>query len=53
MDYIAKIIPNVTIEECEQEIDAMSEKQYRYGNSIDRPRLWDLLATIKHLEKGC
>ena len=50
MNYIPKFIENKTIEELRQEEEEMFERQYSYGCFIDRPRMWDIIYTIKILK---
>lgn len=49
MNYIPKIIPNKTVEELEAELGEMQYNEYAYGRSIDRPRMWDILHTLKQI----
>lgn len=49
MNYIPKIIPNKTVEELAAELYQMQDDEYRYGRSIDRPRMWDIIHTLKQL----
>lgn len=50
--YKPKFISDKTIEELQNELNQMYADQYKYGRSIDRPRMWDINYTIKQLEKG-
>ena len=52
MDYKANIIKGMTVAELKEETKEMYERQYRYGCSIDRPRLWDILYTIKKIKEA-
>ena len=49
MNYIPRFIENKTIEELHKEENEIYENQYKYGRSLDRPRLWDITYTIKIL----
>ena len=49
MNYIPRFIENKTIEELREEENEICENQYKYGRSLDRPRLWDIAYTIKIL----
>ena len=49
MNYIPRFIENKTIEELRKEENEIYENQYKYGRSLDRPRLWDITYTIKIL----
>ena len=48
-EYKAKIIEGMTIEEIDKELEEMAYNEWAYGRSIDRPRMWDLYETKKHL----
>ena len=50
MNYIPKFIENKTIEELRQEEEEMVKRQYRDACFIDRPRMWDVIHTIKILK---
>ena len=52
IDYKPKFISDKSIEELQNELNQMYADQYKYGRSIDRPRMWDINYTIKQLEKG-
>lgn len=52
IDYKPKFISNKSIEELQNELNQMYADQYKYGRSIDRPRMWDINYTIKQLENG-
>lgn len=49
-EYKAKIIEGMTIEEIDKELKEMAYNEWAYGMSIDKPRMWDLLETKKHLQ---
>ena len=50
MNYQAKFIKGKTIDELKAELQQMYNDQYKYGYSINRPRIWDIIHTIKALE---
>ena len=50
MNYQAKFIKGKTIDELKAELQQMYNDQYKYGYSIDRPRMLDINYTIKALE---
>lgn len=50
MDYQAKFIKGMTIQELKTELNEIYGNQYRYGYSLDRNRIWDINFTIKALE---
>lgn len=50
MNYQARFLEGTTVEELKLELKQMYDDQYRYGHSIDRPRMWDINYTIKLLE---
>ena len=50
MEYQEKFIDNMTIEELKAEKEEMYNRQYKYGYSIDKLRLWDINYTISKLE---
>lgn len=52
LDYQPKFISDKSIEELQDELNQMYADQYKYGRSIDRPRMWDINFTIKQLKKG-
>lgn len=52
LNYQHKFIPDKSIEELQNELNQMYADQYKYGRSIDRPRMWDINYTIKQLKKG-
>lgn len=52
IDYKPKFISDKSIEELQNELNQMYADQYKYGRSIDRPRMWDINYTIKQLKKG-
>lgn len=52
IDYKPKFISDKSIEELQNELNQMYADQYKYGRSIDRPRMWDINYTIKQLENG-
>lgn len=52
IDYKPKFIPDTSVEELQDELNQMYADQYKYGRSIDRPRMWDINYTIKQLKKG-
>ena len=50
MEYKTRPInPAMTPAEILAEIKQMHEELYRYGRSIDRPRMWDLQAEYERL----
>lgn len=49
MNYIAQFIEGITVEEIDAEYEQMLADEYRYGRSIDWPRVWDLNHTKKLL----
>ena len=52
MNYEPKFIDGLSIEDCKSEIKWWHDRQYRYGYSIDKTRLWDLAFTIKQLKNA-
>lgn len=50
MNYQAKFIKGKTIDELKSELQQMYNDQYKYGYSINKPRMWDIIHTIKVLE---
>jgi hypothetical protein len=50
MNYQPKFIKGKTIDELKAELQQMYNEQYKYGYSINRPRMWDINYTIKALE---
>lgn len=50
MNYTPKTIENKTAEELRAELRQMQDDEYAHGRSIDRPRLWDILHTLRQLE---
>lgn len=49
MNYEARFIEGMTVEEINAELQKMRDDQYSKGMSIDRPRMWNLEHTKKIL----
>lgn len=50
IEYIPTFIEGITVDEINAELKDMSYRQYAYGQSMDRPRMWDLEHTKKVLK---
>ncbi len=49
MNYEARFIEGMTVEEINAELQKMYDDQYSKGMPIDRPRMWNLEHTKKVL----
>ncbi|WMJ23359.1 hypothetical protein RBG61_01470 [Paludicola sp. MB14-C6] len=52
MNYIPKLINGMSISELETEKSEIYERLYKYGEILDKPRLWDIDYSISVLESG-
>lgn len=50
MNYITHFLEDMTIEEIDEELSEMWENQYKLGDPIDKPRMWNLMHTKEILE---
>lgn len=49
MIYAPKFIDGKTANELTMEMELMYHREYAYGWTIDRPRLWDIIYTLRVL----
>lgn len=50
IEYIPKFLDDMTVEDIDKELEQQKYELWRYGRSIDRPRMWDLLHTKKVIQ---
>lgn len=48
-EYLAKFIEGASVEQLQSEMKEMYMDEYRFSRTIDKPRLWDILYTLKQL----
>lgn len=50
IEYVPKFLDGMTVEDIDKELEQQKYELWRYGRSIDRPRMWDLLHTKKVIQ---